>query len=68
MLDLLLIEWVIKMKPGSNSIEDHPQLGHGKHTVAAALVGVAHSGPSLKPIYTTPRLVKVSPSIESLEQ
>ncbi len=24
MLDLLLIEWVTKMKPGSNSVEDHP--------------------------------------------
>jgi hypothetical protein len=26
MLDLLLIEWVTKMKPGNNSVEDHPQL------------------------------------------
>ncbi len=26
MFDLLLIEWVTKMKPGSNSVDDHPQL------------------------------------------
>jgi hypothetical protein len=25
MLDLLLIEWVTKMKWGRNSVEDHPQ-------------------------------------------
>jgi hypothetical protein len=28
MLDLLLIEWDTKMKPGNNSVEDHPQLSH----------------------------------------
>jgi hypothetical protein len=26
MLDLLLIKWVTKMKPGSNSVEDHPTI------------------------------------------
>jgi hypothetical protein len=38
MLDLLLIEWVTKMKPGSNSVEDHPQLSHNRHPVDGALV------------------------------
>jgi hypothetical protein len=40
MLDLLLIEWVTKMKPGSNSVEeDHPQLSHKRHPVDGTLVG-----------------------------
>ncbi len=38
MLDLLLIEWVTKMKPGSNSVEDHPQHSHNGHPVDGALV------------------------------
>jgi hypothetical protein len=43
MLDLLLIEWVTKMKPGSNSVEDHPQLSHNRHPVDGAMVGAAGS-------------------------
>ncbi len=39
MLDLLLMEWVTKMKPGSNSVEDHPQLSQNGHPVDGALVG-----------------------------
>jgi hypothetical protein len=39
MLDLLIIEWNIKMKPGSNSVEEHPQLSHNRHLVDSALVG-----------------------------
>jgi hypothetical protein len=39
MLDLLLIEWVTKMKPSSNSVEDHPQLSHIRHPVDGAMVG-----------------------------
>jgi hypothetical protein len=40
MLDLFLIEWVVtKMKPGSNSVEDHPQPSHNGHPVDGALVG-----------------------------
>jgi len=39
MLDLILIESVTKMKPGSNSVEDHPQLSHNRHPVDGALVG-----------------------------
>jgi hypothetical protein len=27
------------MKPGSNSVEDHPQLSHSRHPVDGALVG-----------------------------
>jgi len=27
------------MKPGNNSVEDHPQLTHNEHPVDAALVG-----------------------------
>ncbi len=27
-----------KMKPGSNSVEDHPQLSHNRHPVDGALV------------------------------
>ncbi len=38
-LNLLLIEWVTKMRPGSNSVEDHPQLTHNRHPVDGALVG-----------------------------
>jgi hypothetical protein len=30
MLDLILIEWVTKMKLGSNSLEDHSQLSHNR--------------------------------------
>jgi hypothetical protein len=43
MLNLLLIEWVTKMKPGSNSVEDHPQLSHNRHPVDGAMVGAAGS-------------------------
>ncbi len=46
MLDLLLIEWVTKMKPSSNSVEDHPQLSHNRHPVDGALV---HCGTNSKP-------------------
>jgi hypothetical protein len=28
------------MKPGSNSVENHPQLSHNRHLVDSALVGV----------------------------
>jgi hypothetical protein len=38
MLDLLLIEWVTKMKPGSNSVDVHPQLSQNGHPVDGALV------------------------------
>jgi hypothetical protein len=39
MLDLILIEWVTKMKSGSNSVEYHPQLSHNRHPVDGELVG-----------------------------
>jgi hypothetical protein len=45
MLDLLLIEWVTKMKPGSNSVKDHPQLSHNRHPVDGALVGAGSLWP-----------------------
>jgi hypothetical protein len=45
-LDLLLIEWVTKMKPGSNSVEDHPQLSHNRHPMDGALVGVGSLWPT----------------------
>ncbi len=32
------MEWVTKMKTGSNSVEDHPQLSHNRHPVDGALV------------------------------
>ncbi len=44
MLDLLLVEWVTKMKPGSNSVEDHPQLSQNRHPVDGALVDGALVG------------------------
>jgi hypothetical protein len=28
------------MRPGRNSVEDHPQLSHNRHPVDGALVGV----------------------------
>jgi hypothetical protein len=47
MLDLLLIEWVTKMKPGSKSVdEDHPQLSHSRHPVDGALVGAGSLWPN----------------------
>jgi hypothetical protein len=48
MLDLLLIEWVTKMKPGSNSVEDHPQLSHNRHPVDAALLGAGSLWPDFQ--------------------
>jgi hypothetical protein len=45
MLDLLLIEWVTKMKPGSNSVEDHPQPSHNRHPVDGALLGAGSLWP-----------------------
>jgi hypothetical protein len=46
MLDLLLLEWVTKMKPGSNSVEDRPQLSHNRHPVDGALVGAGSMWPN----------------------
>jgi hypothetical protein len=44
------IEWVTRMKLGSNSDEDHPQLSHHGHPVDGALVGVlVHCGQSSRP-------------------
>jgi hypothetical protein len=46
MLDLLPMEWVTKMKPSSNSVdEDHPQLSHNRHPVDGALVGAGSRWP-----------------------
>jgi hypothetical protein len=45
MLDLLHIEQVTKMKLGSNSVEDHPQLSHNRHPVDGALVGAGSLWP-----------------------
>jgi hypothetical protein len=45
MLDLLLIEWVTKMKLGSNSVEGHPQLSQNRHPVDGALVGAGSLWP-----------------------
>jgi hypothetical protein len=45
MLDLLLIECVTKMKLGSNSVDDHPQLSHNRHPVDGALVGAGSLWP-----------------------
>jgi hypothetical protein len=42
---MLLIEWITKMKPGSNSVEDHPQLSHNGHPVDGALVGACSMWP-----------------------
>jgi hypothetical protein len=54
MLDLLLIKWVTKMKPGSNSVEDHPQLSHNRHPVDGALVGAGSLWPCLYPVFGPP--------------
>jgi hypothetical protein len=54
MLDLLVIEQVTKMKPGSsNSVEDHPQLSHNRHPVDGALVGAGSLWPHLLVISTS---------------
>jgi hypothetical protein len=47
MLDLLLIEWVTKMKLGNNSVEVHPQLSHNPHPLDGALVGAGSQWPEL---------------------
>jgi hypothetical protein len=49
MLDLLLTEWVTRMKVSTNSVEDHPRLSHNGHPVDGALVGAG----SLWPPYWT---------------
>jgi hypothetical protein len=41
------IEWVTRMKLGSNSDEDHPQLSHHGHPVDGALVGAGSLWPEL---------------------
>ncbi len=56
MLDLL-IEWVTKMKPGSNSVEDHPQLSHNRHPVDGALVGAGSLWRVLESITDIDRLL-----------
>jgi len=33
------MEWVTKMKPGSNSVEFHPQLSQNGHPMDGAVVG-----------------------------
>jgi len=48
MLGLLLIEWVTKMKLGSNSVEGHPQLSHNRHPVDGALVGAGSLWPTVQ--------------------
>jgi len=49
MLDLLLIEWVTKMKLGStNSVEGHPQLSQNRHQVDGALVGAGSLWPGVE--------------------
>jgi len=35
------------MKPGSNSVEDHPQLSHNRHPVDVALVGAGSLWPKV---------------------
>jgi hypothetical protein len=47
MLDLLLLEWVTKVKPGSNSVEDYPQLSHNGHPVDGAQVGAGSLWPEI---------------------
>jgi hypothetical protein len=47
MSDLILIQWVTKMKRSSNSVEDHPQLSHNRHPVDGALVGAGSLWPRL---------------------
>jgi hypothetical protein len=47
MLDLLLTKWVTRMKLGSNSVEDHPQLSHNRHPVDGALVDAGSLWPAL---------------------
>jgi len=39
LLDLLLTEWVTRMRLGGNSVEDHPQLSHNRHPVDGARTG-----------------------------
>jgi hypothetical protein len=59
MLDLTLIEWVTKMKPGSNSVEDHPQLSHNRHPVDGALVGAGSLWPRFSHFGTWSQYLRV---------
>jgi hypothetical protein len=47
MLDLLLTEWVTRMKLGGSSVEDHPTLSRTRHPVDGALVGAGSLWPLL---------------------
>jgi hypothetical protein len=55
MLGLLLIKWVTGMKPGSNPVEDHPQLSHNRHPVNGALVGAGSQSLGLFIHYLFPK-------------
>ncbi len=45
--DLLVTEWVIKVKPDINSVKVHPKLSHNGHPVDGTLVGCANPPPFL---------------------
>jgi hypothetical protein len=42
--DLLLTEWVTKVKPNSNSVEVHPQMSHTRHPSGWFVGVLVHSG------------------------
>jgi hypothetical protein len=58
MLNLLLIELGTKMKPGNNSVEDHPQLSHNRHPVYGVLVGAGSLWPH-KPRWKKKKEIRV---------
>jgi hypothetical protein len=60
MLDLILIERVTKMKAGSNSVEDHPQLSHNRHPVDGALVGAGSLWPRFSYFGTWSQCLRVT--------
>jgi hypothetical protein len=69
MLDLPLIEWVTKMKPGSNSVEGHPQLSHNGHPMDGALVGAGSLWPrrgALDPLVSILSITTDSPRTKYL--
>jgi hypothetical protein len=50
--DLLLTDWVTKVKPDMNSIEVHPQQSHIRHPVHGVVVGAGSLWPFIGTVPT----------------
>jgi hypothetical protein len=50
--DLLLTDWVTKVKPDMNSVEVHPQQSHIRHPVHVVVVGAGSLWPFIGTVPT----------------